>query len=38
MQRLTYHPMLLGAAEVRYSDSKTVDITQQVTLLAGLFS
>jgi Helicase HerA, central domain len=31
---LTYHPMLLGAAEVRYSDSKTVDITQQVTLLA----
>ena len=31
---LTYHPTLLGAAEVRYSDSKTVDITQQVTLLA----
>src|SRR6185503_10068032 len=30
---LTYHPTLLGAAEVRYSDSKTVDMTQQVTLL-----
>ena len=24
---LTYHPTLLGAAEVRYSDSKTVDMT-----------
>ena len=32
---LTYHPTLLGAAEVRYSDSKTVDMTQQVTLLAA---
>jgi len=32
--RLTYHPTLLGAAEVRYSDSKSVDMTQQVTLLA----
>jgi Helicase HerA, central domain len=31
---LTYHPTLLGAADVRYSNSKTVDITQQVTLLA----
>jgi hypothetical protein len=31
---LTYHPTLLGAAEVRYSDSKSVDMTQQVTLLA----
>ena len=30
---LTYHPTLLGAAEVRYSDSKTVDMTQQITLL-----
>jgi hypothetical protein len=30
---LTYHPTLLGAAEIRYSDSKTVDMTQQVTLL-----
>ncbi|HKU76058.1 MAG TPA: DUF87 domain-containing protein [Pyrinomonadaceae bacterium] len=33
--KLTYHPTLLGAAEVRYSDSKTVDMTQQVTLLAA---
>src|ERR1051325_7039996 len=32
---LTYHPTLLGAAEVRYSDSKTVDMTQQVTLLCS---
>jgi len=30
---LTYHPTLLGAAEVRYSDSKAVDMTQRVTLL-----
>ena len=33
---LTYHPMLLGAAEVRYSNSKTVDMTQQLTLLAAI--
>ncbi|HEY0724825.1 MAG TPA: hypothetical protein VGD41_12715, partial [Pyrinomonadaceae bacterium] len=32
---LTYHPTLLGAAEVRYSDSKSVDLVQQVTLLAA---
>ncbi len=31
--KLTYHPALLGAAEIRYSDSKTLDMTQQVTLL-----
>jgi hypothetical protein len=31
---LSYHPMLLGAAEVRYSNAKTVDVTQQLTLLA----
>jgi len=31
--KLTYHPALLGAAEVRYSDSKTLDMTQQVMLL-----
>jgi hypothetical protein len=31
---LTYHPALLGAAEVRYSNSKPVDMTQQVMLLA----
>jgi hypothetical protein len=28
--------MLLGAAEVRYSDSKSVDMTQQLTLLAPI--
>ena len=33
---LTYHPMLLGAGEVRYSDSKTVEVTQQLTLLAAI--
>ena len=33
---LTYHPMLLGAAEVRYSSSKSVDVTQQLTLLAAV--
>jgi Helicase HerA, central domain len=33
---LTYHPMLLGAAEVRYSNSKTTDVTQRLTLLAAL--
>ena len=31
---LSYHPMLLGAAEVCYSSSKTVDLTQQLTVLA----
>jgi hypothetical protein len=31
---LTYHPMLLGTAEVRYSNSKTVEITQQLSMLA----
>ena len=34
--RLSYHPMLLGAAEVRYSDSKTVDMTQQLALLTSI--
>jgi hypothetical protein len=33
---LTYVPMLLGAAEVRYSDKKDVEVTQQVTLLAPI--
>jgi hypothetical protein len=32
---LTYHPMLLGTAEVRYSNSKTVEMTQQLNLLAA---
>lgn len=34
--RLTYRPMLFGAAEVHYSDSKTIDLTQQLTLLAEI--
>ena len=33
---LTYHPMLLGAGEVRYSNSKTVEVTQQLTLLTAV--
>jgi Type IV secretion-system coupling protein DNA-binding domain len=33
---LTYHPMLLGAGEIRYSDSKTIEVTQQLTLLAAI--
>ena len=31
---LVYQPMLLGAAEIHYTKSKSVDVTQQVTLLA----
>ena len=33
---LTYQAMLLGIAEVHYSDSKTLDMTQQLTLLAPI--
>jgi hypothetical protein len=33
---LTYHPMLLGAGEVRYSNSNTVEVTQQLTLLTAI--
>jgi hypothetical protein len=33
---LTYQPMLLGASEIHYSSSKTVDVTQQLTLLAAI--
>jgi hypothetical protein len=32
---LTYHPTLLGAAEVHYSSSQTIELTQQLTLLAS---
>ncbi|HEX7330812.1 MAG TPA: DUF87 domain-containing protein [Pyrinomonadaceae bacterium] len=35
-RNLTYHPMLLGAGEVCYSNSKTVEVTQQLTLLAAI--
>jgi uncharacterized protein DUF87 len=31
---VSYHPLLLGAAEIHYSKSKTIEVTQQVTLLA----
>lgn len=30
---LTYHPMLLGVAEVRFSDGKALDVTQNLTSL-----
>lgn len=33
---LSYHPMLLGVADVRYSSSKAVDVTQQLTLLGSI--
>ncbi len=33
---LSYQPMLLGAAEIRYSDSKTIDMTQTLLTLAGI--
>jgi hypothetical protein len=35
-ETLSYRPMLLGAAEIHYSSSKTVQATQQVTLLAPI--
>lgn len=31
---ISYQPMLLGFAEIHYSDSKTIDLTQQLTMLA----
>lgn len=31
---LTYQPMLLGFAEIHYSKSKSIDLTEQLTLLA----
>lgn len=33
---LTYQPMLLGAAEVRFSNSKSLEMTQQLSLLATI--
>jgi hypothetical protein len=35
---LIYHPALLGVAEIGYSDSKTIDMTQNLTLLTPLTS
>jgi len=34
--KLIYQPMLLGAAEIHYSKSKSIDVNQQVTLLATI--
>jgi hypothetical protein len=33
---LSYQPMLLGAAEIHYSKAKTIELIQQVTLLAPI--
>ena len=33
---LTYQPMVFGQAEVRYSSTKSLDMTQQLSLLAGI--
>lgn len=33
---LTYQPMVLGAAEIHYSKSKTVDLSQELTLLGNI--
>ena len=33
---LVYHPALLGIAEVGYSDSKTIDLSQHLTLLTPI--
>ena len=33
---LVYHPALLGVTEIGYSDSKTIDLTQNLTLLAPI--
>jgi hypothetical protein len=34
--KLVYQPMLLGMAEIHYSKSKAIDVTQQVSLLAAI--
>ena len=33
---LSYHPMLIGDVEIHYSDSKKVDLSQNVTLLTAI--
>ena len=33
---LSYQPILLGAADIHYSKSKTIDLTEQVTLLTTI--
>jgi hypothetical protein len=34
--KLSYQPMLLGVADVRYSNAKSTDTSQQLTLLAAI--
>jgi hypothetical protein len=34
--KLLYQPMLLGVAEIHYSKAKTIELTQEVTLLATI--
>ena len=34
--KLSYRPMLLGAAEIHYSKARTIEMTQMVTLLAEI--
>jgi hypothetical protein len=34
--KLLYHPMVFGIAEIHYSDSADVDVTQHVNLLASI--
>ena len=34
--QLFYHPMILGAAEVRYSKAKSIDLTQKLLLLGNI--
>ena len=33
---LIYHPIVFGAAEIHYSKAKTIDLTQELTLLANI--
>src|SRR5215471_4952937 len=33
---LTYQPMLLGASEIQYTDSESVDVTRPLTLLVSI--
>ena len=33
---VVYRPMLIGVAEIHYTNSKTIDLTQQLTLLAEI--
>jgi uncharacterized protein DUF87 len=33
---LSYHPMIIGNVEIHYSDSKKVDLSQNVTLLTAI--